>query len=67
MKKFFCLIFLGSILAARTADSPEEKIFLDSDTNDSGPPNVAVTEWYLTPGHLAKVPAYKPAEDDPPL
>jgi hypothetical protein len=68
MKKFLSLLFLGSALAVRAANAPgDEKIFLDSDTNDSAPPAVAVTEWYITPEHLAKLPAYKPADEDPPL
>ncbi|HEV3270785.1 MAG TPA: hypothetical protein VGZ93_01255 [Candidatus Methylacidiphilales bacterium] len=63
------LLFGVATLATMAGEnlSPETKIFLDSDTNADDPAHVTVTEWYVLPEDLDKLPPCDPATEDTPV
>jgi hypothetical protein len=67
MKKVFLLFLMSSALSAlATEPAAATKIFLDAES-DGADPKIVVTEWYILPEHLQKLPSYQPAVDSPPL
>jgi hypothetical protein len=63
------LLFGMATLAATAGDNPAPgtKIFLDSDTNAEDPAHLTVTEWYILPEALDKLPAFDPVVANPPV
>jgi hypothetical protein len=63
------LLFGVATLAAMAGENLASgvKIFLDSNTNAEDPAHLTVTEWYILPEDLDKLPAFDPALEDSPV
>jgi hypothetical protein len=62
------ILFLGFCRVAPVLGgdpASDSKIFLDSIENGQDVKNVTVTEWYISPEELDRLPAFNPALDDP--
>lgn len=69
-KEALSLLFFGMATLTTMAEenlAPGTKIFLDSNTNAEDSHHVTVTEWYILPEDLDKLPPCDPATEDSPI